>query len=50
MIATLLRRDLAKFFPFTGGGSALPIVFFIAVAMLYVKVLTGRESVGFLCD
>ena len=35
MIVTLLRRDLAKFFPFTGGGSALPIVFFIAVAMLF---------------
>ena len=35
MIATLLRRDLAKFFPFTGSGAALPVVFFVAVAMLY---------------
>jgi heme exporter protein B len=35
MIGTLLRRDLAKFFPFTGGGAALPVVFFVAVAMLY---------------
>ena len=35
MILTLLRRDLAKFFPFAGGGAALPVVFFIAVAMLY---------------
>ena len=35
MIVTLLRRDLAKFFPYTGGGSAHPIVFFIAVAMLF---------------
>jgi len=35
MIATLLKRDLAKFFPFAGSGAALPVVFFVAVAMLY---------------
>jgi heme exporter protein B len=35
MIATLLRRDLAQFFPFTGSGAALPVVFFVAVAMLF---------------
>ncbi len=35
MILTLLRRDLAQFFPFTGSGAALPTVFFIAVAMLF---------------
>lgn len=35
MIGTLLKRDLAKFFPFAGGGAALPLVFFVAVAMLY---------------
>ncbi len=35
MIATLLKRDLAKFFPLAGGGAALPVVFFVAVAMLY---------------
>ena len=35
MIAALLRRDLAQFFPFTGTGAALPVVFFIAVAMLF---------------
>ncbi len=35
MIGTLLKRDLAKFFPFAGGGAALPVVFFVAVAMLY---------------
>lgn len=35
MIWTLLKRDLAKFFPFAGGGAALPVVFFVAVAMLY---------------
>ena len=35
MIAALLRRDLAQFFPFAGGGAALPVVFFVAVAMLY---------------
>ena len=35
MIAVLLKRDLAKFFPLTGSGAALPIVFFVAVAMLY---------------
>ena len=32
MIAALIRRDLAQFFPFagasTGGGAALPVVFF----------------------
>jgi heme exporter protein B len=35
VIAALLRRDLAQFFPFAGGGAALPVVFFVAVAMLY---------------
>lgn len=35
MITALLKRDLGKFFPFAGGGAALPVVFFIAVAMLY---------------
>lgn len=35
MIAALLRRDLAQFFPFTGSGAALPTVFFVAVAMLF---------------
>lgn len=35
MIAALLRRDLGRFFPFAGGGAALPVVFFVAVAMLY---------------
>jgi heme exporter protein B len=35
VIARLLRRDLALFFPFAGGGAALPVVFFVAVAMLY---------------
>lgn len=35
MILSLLRRDLAQFFPFTGSGAALPTVFFIAVAMLF---------------
>lgn len=35
MIRAMLKRDLAKFFPFTGSGAALPVVFFVAVAMLY---------------
>jgi heme exporter protein B len=35
MIARLLKRDLAQFFPFAGGGAALPVIFFVAVAMLY---------------
>ncbi|MEE4317097.1 MAG: heme exporter protein CcmB [Erythrobacter sp.] len=35
MIAALLKRDLAQFFPFTGSGAALPVVFFVAVAMLF---------------
>ena len=35
MIGALLRRDLAQFFPFTGSGAALPVVFFVAVAMLF---------------
>ena len=35
MIAALIRRDLAQFFPFTGRGAALPVVFFVAVAMLF---------------
>jgi len=35
MILALLRRDLAQFFPFTGSGAALPVVFFVAVAMLF---------------
>ncbi|MGB3807754.1 MAG: heme exporter protein CcmB [Erythrobacter sp.] len=35
MILALLRRDLARFFPFAGSGAALPVAFFVAVAMLY---------------
>lgn len=35
MIWQMFKRDLGKFFPFAGGGAALPMVFFIAVAMLY---------------
>jgi len=35
LITALLKRDLAKFFPFAGGGASLPVMFFIAVAMLY---------------
>jgi len=36
MIGALLRRDLARLFPFAGsGGAALPLLFFLAVAMLY---------------
>lgn len=35
MIGALLKRDLAKFLPFAGSGAALPVVFFVAVAMLY---------------
>ncbi|WP_394730933.1 heme exporter protein CcmB [Altererythrobacter sp. GH1-8] len=35
MIGPLLRRDLVQFFPFTGSGAALPLLFFLAVAMLY---------------
>lgn len=35
MILALLRRDLGQFFPFTGSGAALPVVFFVAVAMLF---------------
>jgi len=38
MIVHLLKRDLAQFFPFAGGGgagAALPVIFFVAVAMLY---------------
>jgi heme exporter protein B len=35
MLAQVLRRDLAQFFPFTGSGAALPVVFFVAVAMLF---------------
>ena len=35
MMLALLRRDLAQFFPFTGSGAALPVVFFVAVAMLF---------------
>lgn len=35
MIAALLKRDLAQFFPLTGSGAALPTVFFVAVAMLF---------------
>ncbi|BDI60455.1 heme exporter protein CcmB [Qipengyuania nanhaisediminis] len=35
MIAAMLKRDLAQFFPFSGSGAALPVVFFVAVAMLY---------------
>ena len=29
MILALLRRDLGQFFPFTGSGAALPVVFFV---------------------
>ncbi|HAU21357.1 MAG TPA: heme ABC transporter permease CcmB [Erythrobacter sp.] len=36
MMRALLRRDLLQFFPFAGGGgAALPLLFFVAVAMLY---------------
>ncbi len=35
MLMQLLRRDLSQFFPFTGSGAALPVVFFVAVAMLF---------------
>lgn len=35
MIGTLLRRDLAQHLPFSGTGAGLPVVFFLAVAMLY---------------
>lgn len=36
MIAALLRRDLSRLFPFAGrGGASLPLLFFLAVAMLY---------------
>ena len=31
----ILRRDLARLFPFSGSGAALPLLFFLAVAMLY---------------
>ncbi len=35
-ISTLLKRDLAHFLPGThGGGTMLPLLFFLAVAMLY---------------
>ncbi len=34
-LSELLRRDLAKFLPFSGSGAALPVIFFLAVAMLY---------------
>lgn len=35
MIWAILRRDLARLFPFSGSGAALPLLFFLAVAMLY---------------
>ena len=36
MMLALLRRDLSQFFPFAGsGGAALPLLFFVAVAMLF---------------
>ncbi|MEP3050220.1 MAG: heme exporter protein CcmB [Erythrobacter sp.] len=35
MILPMLKRDLAALFPFAGGGAALPVIFFLAVAMLY---------------
>ncbi|MEM7688025.1 MAG: heme exporter protein CcmB [Pseudomonadota bacterium] len=39
MIGRMLRRDLAQFMPFASGGggagAALPVIFFVAVAMLY---------------
>nr|WP_298926048.1 heme exporter protein CcmB [uncultured Erythrobacter sp.] len=52
MIGALLKRDLGKFFPFAGGGAALPVVFFVAVAMLYPfavgpdQELLGRTGGG----
>ena len=38
MFSALLKRDLAQFFPFAAdgnAGAALPVIFFVAVAMLY---------------
>ena len=35
MMIALLRRDLSRLFPFAGSGAALPLLFFLAVAMLY---------------
>lgn len=35
MVWALLKRDMAQLFPFTGSGAALPVVFFVAVAMLF---------------
>jgi len=35
VIAALLRRDLVQLFPFAGSGAVLPVVFFVAVAMLF---------------
>lgn len=36
MIAPLLKRDLGRLMPFAGGGgAALPLLFFLAIAMLY---------------
>ena len=35
MMWAILRRDLARLFPFSGSGAALPLLFFLAVAMLY---------------
>jgi len=36
MVASLLKRDLARFLPGTAsGGTMLPLLFFLAVAMLY---------------
>ena len=36
MMGALLRRDLGRLFPFAGSGAAsLPLLFFLAVAMLY---------------
>lgn len=36
MIGALLKRDLSRLMPFAGGGgAALPLLFFLAIAMLY---------------
>ena len=31
----MLRRDLGQFFPFAGNGAALPVIFFLAVAVMF---------------
>lgn len=35
MLVSLLHRDLGRLFPFAGSGAALPLLFFLSVAMLY---------------